>query len=66
MVGRAGAGIIHCILIGENDYGPENHQADLHPRAVKSISVIGSLGRGETAPTDFIDIMVEFDRQERP
>ena len=39
-----------------------SHQAELRQRGVKSLSVFGSLARGESTPTSDIDVLVEFDR----
>jgi predicted nucleotidyltransferase len=40
----------------------KRHQADLRQHGVKSLSVFGSLVRGEATPESDIDMLVEFDR----
>ena len=40
----------------------KHHQADLLQHGVKSLSVFGSLARGESTPSSDIDMLVEFNR----
>ncbi|MBI4339909.1 MAG: nucleotidyltransferase family protein [Chloroflexi bacterium] len=38
------------------------HQAELRALGVKSLSVFGSVARGEARPDSDVDLLVEFDR----
>lgn len=40
----------------------KQRQADLRQHGVKSLSVFGSLARGESTPKSDIDLLVEFDQ----
>lgn len=38
------------------------HKTDLHQRGVRSLSVFGSLARGNATPNSDMDVLVEFER----
>jgi uncharacterized protein len=40
----------------------KRHRTDLRERGVKSLSVFGSVARGEATPESDIDLLVEFNR----
>ena len=40
----------------------ETHKAELKDRGVKSLSVFGSVARGEAGPDSDVDLLIEFER----